>query len=306
MDFDIKIINSADLIKLNNLYKSELRYNYNISDKINTYYSQFNNLGCVAYNNNEIVCAYLSYPLEVCINNTKYLIGQSGDSITKSNYLGNNLITRCGLFNYDFLIKNNFVGVFGFPSQNILRTRLKLLNWKKSYDMICASLYVPTLPLFYFNRFNFFHQLHKKWISFIIKLFYKKGDYFNSSNNKEDNDFVIRSKKFWEYKLSNKDIFLIKISNVDVVLKFDKIIYIGDIDIDKIKNKHIFNFKLHLFLFITFNLIAKTYISPNSYLYKYLKPISKFKKSLSYCYLDFTSQITLKNINFTYFDYDTF
>jgi hypothetical protein len=307
MNFKYIKISFVDYLNIDKLINSTFNISSNISSKLNTFYAKDRNLGIIAYNDDNLLCCtYLSYPIFVIINNEKIALAQSGDSITHPNYLGYNLITNCALKNYEILQNNNYKAVFGFPSKNIFRTRIKLLNWTKVYDMKSFNIFIPTIPIFNIYKTTYIKDLHLRWVKFIIKIFYQNGVFFDSSNSYLRTGYVDRSKEFWEYKLLKKNKFLIKINNVDIIFKLEDYLYIGDINIDKIKNRLLFKLNLLLFSILIFCPIIKTYASPGSNIEKLLKPISQINISLPFCIKKFDQSLNIQNLNFTYFDYDTF
>jgi hypothetical protein len=308
--YNFKIANIDDIQDILNL-KNDLYNNNNdfnrIRLKLITDYDEQAFLGTLVYDKNKLVCTYLTYSQTVSISGKLYKILQAGDSMTDIKYLGQNLIIDAGKETYKRAISLNYEGIFGFPLKNIERTRLKCLDWKRVNHMNSYNIYVPTIP-FAFILLNLnLDKIYFIYLNLIIKLFYKKGNNFQSSNSDEmKNDYIHRSDSFWNYKMNYFNKYLLKIDNVNIVIKFDKFLYIGDIETRAIKNSFIFRFKLFLFAFLTFNTILKTYCSPESPLDNFLKNISNSKKSLSFCYKNFNNKISLQYLKFTYFDYDTF
>jgi hypothetical protein len=290
----------------NEIYKTNDDYN-NLKFKLNTNYDENTYLGTLIYDKNKLICTYLTYSQIVSINGILFKALQAGDSMTDSNYLGQNLITHAGKETYKQAELFNFDAIFGFPLKNIIRTRLKCLNWKFGHNINSYNIFIPTLPIAYILIKINCKNIYFFYINFIINLFYKNGSLFQSSISANKNyDFIFRSSLYWKYKINNINKYVIKINNVNLILKFDKFLYIGDIDINAINNKFLFKIKLYLLAFLTFNVIIKTFCSPNTPLDNFLIKKFQSKLSLPFCYKNFTTKIDLKNLKFTYFDYDTF
>lgn len=281
------------------------------SYKLDSFYAKDKNLGIlVKDNNNLLVCTYLVFPVLIVFNNHFFWVGQSGNTMLDEKYLGSNLVVSSGNIVYENLIKKEYYGIFGFPSKSILRTRTKGLGWTKASQINSYSFFLPTIPLFLFTRrFIFLKKLHREFIKLFINVFIKPGNNFESSNKYNfdaSNSYVYRSEQFWEYKLLNKDNFLIKLHDINIVFKYDSHIYIGDIDVSRKKLSLLFFLKLFFFLIFTFNFSLKFYCSDNSTLDSYLKKYINPKKSLYYCFKNFTDKFDLSIVKFTYFDFDTF
>jgi hypothetical protein len=163
--------------------------------------------------------------------------------------------------------------------------------------MISFNIFIPTIPIFNFYKSTYTKNLHLKWVKFIIKIFYQNGVFFDSSNSCLKTGYVDRSKEFWDYKLLKKNNFLIKINNVDIIFKLEDYLYIGDINIDKIKNRVLFKLNLLFFSILIFCPIIKTYASPGTNIEKLLKPISQIKISLPFCIKKFDQSLNTQNLN---------
>jgi hypothetical protein len=234
------------------------------------------------------------------------LFSQSGNTMTHSEHTGRGLFFESAKLTFDYCKNEKIKGVFGFPSKSSFLTFKKGLNWKFYGFIQNYSIFVFTIPFgILFSRFSFLRKIYRLWVSFIL-FFYKKGKPFESSIKYAKQNGVLRDLNFWKYKLQNEEIRLIQISGIDVVLKFNGSILVGDINFEKKFNFPLFLFKLKLLAFFSFSLYLKFYTSKGTLLDFNLskKYLSKDGLPIGICSFDHLK--TFDNLKFNFFDFDTF
>jgi hypothetical protein len=196
--------------------------------------------------------------------------------------------------------------VFGFPSKTSFPGFKKKLNWEFKENIHKYSFKVPILPFaFLRTKHTTFNFIYTIWLKFIL-IFYKKGFYFNSSIVNFGQDGISRSDSFWQYKMNNTNNLLLKIYNTNIVLKLNGKIGIGDIDININDNLRPILRSLKIFAFLTFNSEVNFFVSPGTLIDLKLSKLKIHKIGLPIGYRNFNNNVTLKNLKFTYFDFDTF
>ncbi len=280
--------------------QQELKFNINNVSNIEY-------LGYLIYSNlDEPVSYYGVYPLYAQLNSKKILISQSGDTMTKANHVGYGLFISSAKMTYELCIENNVKAVFGFPSSTSYPTFLKKLNWKFLEELSNFRFIVPVLPLsFLSEKLHIIQPIYRIWVNFIL-LFYKKGEYFEGSITKNGQNGIHRDKSFWDYKMKAKNNYSLKISDCNVVFKINGRIGIGDIDVSSSTNIKKILFKLKIFSFLTFNTHIMFSVSPGTLLETKLSNIKFKRKGLPIGFLNFTNDVDISNLKYTYFDFDTF
>lgn len=309
-DYIFKRIN-AEIIKdlrtiFYSAFKKKIKYK-NLINKFNTNYCKISYIGFITYSSKKIPCSYYGvYPALAKINGNEYLICQSGDTMTHIDHVGKGLFYESAELTYDLCKKNNIIGVFGFPSKTSYPGFKKKLNWTFKDNIHKYSFKVPILPLAFLRTRNvFFNFIYTIWLRFIL-LFYNKGIYFNSSIENFGQDGILRSDQFWKYKMNSNFNLLLNISNTNVVLKLNGKLGIGDIDINKQDDILPILRSLKIFAFLTFNSEVNFFVSPDTIIDLKLSKLKNHKNALPIGYRDFSNIVSLKNLKFTYFDFDTF
>ena len=305
-------INEIDYSGLNKLNTS-LYGNYpdlKSELKLKTTYAPNQDLGIIVKNKEgSLISSYLVFPLLINYYGKPLWICQAGNTMLDHKYIGRNIIVDSALKLYDILIKMKYKAIIGIPSKSILRTRTKLLNWKKNSIILSYNFFIPTLPVFIFSRkFISIELFHKFYTKVLARIFFKRGDYFPSSDKflENNNIFIERSNKYWEYKLKNSDILLLKSGKTNFVIKISRELYLGDIDIRFGLPNVLFRLKFFLFLILSFNASCRFFCTDNSFLTTFFNKLKKPKSSLNFCSRSFDSNLDFKNFSYTYFDFDTF
>jgi hypothetical protein len=292
------------------LFKNAFGYLPNLKDffqSYNTDYLGCSDIGYLAFDESvNAVSFYGIFPVKAKVNKNIILLGQSGNTMTHQDHVGQGLFISTAELTFSLCVENGIAGVFGFPLKSAFPTLKKKLMWEFNEKINNYSFIIPTLPLGIISRkikrFDFFY---KYWVKFILS-FYPKGDIFESSILSNGQDGLIRQIEVWDHKLGIQENFLIKINGKNIVLKFNGQICIGDIE--HCDENVFFNiiFKLKVLSFLTFNNYLKFYVSPYTFLDDNLMKIKKPKVGLPVGFRSFSKNIDLSNLKFTFFDFDTF
>jgi hypothetical protein len=160
----------------------------------------------------------------------KYLVAQSGDTMTHSAHTGKGLFTQLAQKTYDYCKENGFHLVFGFPNENSFPGFIKRLGWSHFDNMTPYLIRVRCIPWIRLkNTFKLPQALHSKWCHFVLNRM-KKGSPFKSSAVNYETPVVDHSSEFFAYKTYAEN-YLINIHGINVWLKFDEtFLFIGDIE----------------------------------------------------------------------------
>jgi hypothetical protein len=265
-------------------------------------------VGFIAYSSeNEPAAFYGVFPCMVNYNGVKYLVAQSGDTMTHSKHTGKGLFTALAKMTYDYCRETGVHLVFGFPNQNSYPGFTKKLDWIHFDDMHAYLIRVKCMPWQRVKRLLKLPEIiHQKWGNFIFS-FYKKSIAFQSSCS-DDGVVIEHSKDFFDYKTYAKN-YLIQIEGVNVWLKFnEQFLLVGDIE--KCTDKKFINVIKRLKL-LSF-LIGLPHIRVNCSTGVWIeqKFIDRGAQKMAVSYpaggVNFSGVIPLEKMKFTTADNDTF
>ena len=277
-----------------------------LKNKHETDFAGCSEVGYIAYDNNmEPVAFYGVFPLKVQIYNKISLICQSGDTMVKKAHGGRGLFTKLAIKTYELCKNNKINGVIGFPNKNSYRGLLNL-KWNYNENLNRYQFYTLTLPFSYLLQGSkILKNIHRKWINFILK-FFNKGEFFKSSVSSDHNNSIFRDKDFWNYKLLNKEIFLIKICDCNLVIKINKLIEIGDIEYKDYEELKQIIKKIKLLGIILGINIIRFYCSPSCRIDNDMNKLKKPSKGLAIGFRSFNQKFDLSRVKYTSLDIDTF
>jgi len=276
-------------------------------DKFDTSYTGFEDIGFISYSPEGEPSAYYGvFPQFIMVGQKKVLAAQSGDTMTHKGHQGKGLFTKLANKTYELSKENDISAVFGFPSPASYPGFKKKLNWTFVGKIKRFDFFVFTFPIAYLAiKIPSFRSVYFRWYRFILSR-YKKGMPFPGSILSENQDGVYRDELYWAYKLRNKDVSIIQIDGVNVVIKFGGKLGVGDLSLDKDTDIKPILRKLKWLCFFAFINRIAFYVSPETLLDKKLSLINSSEESLPIGFLSFKDDIDLKEIKFTYFDFDTF
>jgi hypothetical protein len=264
-------------------------------------------IGYISYTvENEPASYYGVLPTQIIIGGRVLWSSQSGDTMTSPGHVGKGLFLVGAKNTYELAEKKGITSVFGFPSEASQRGFEKL-GWSYSYLMRRIRFKIWTIPIIFLSRkFNLVNKLHGFWFRFICS-FLPKGEEFSGHILDFGYDGVLRDADMWKYKLKNRNIKLIKINGLSCSLKFDggKLI-IGDIDIRNKSISHFFYIQIYIISLLSFSSIVDYYSSPDDELLNMLKIYGEEAEVLPYGWISFAQTLSLKNMRFSSFDFDTY
>jgi hypothetical protein len=276
--------------------------------KQQTFFTGFKNVGFIAYDELQKPAAFYGvYPCFIDYQGKKYLVAQSGDTMTHSNHLGKGLFTILARKTYDYCKENGFHLVFGFPNQNSYTGFTKKLDWVHFDNVYSYRIRVRGLSWFRINQFfKFSTKKHKEWCHKIISR-ENVGTPFVSSCTDSETPVVLHDIDFFKYKSYGSN-YLIEINGVGVWLKMEPdYLIIGDIENcnEQCLNEVITKLKrLARLMFIPY---LRFLGSRNTWLANYFAKHGELMDS-TYAIggINFTDQIPLEKMKFTAADNDTF
>jgi hypothetical protein len=300
--------NFSDFIRIHReAFRSKIKSDFP-SRKFNTIpVAGISNIGYIIYfSDGEPVAYYGVYPVYAVINDKKILTAQSGDTMTILSHTGLGLFICTAEMTWELCKQNKIKGVFGFSSPSSYRTTRKKLGWQFNGVLMKYTFILPALPLGYIAEKNPYLKTPYLWWVRLILSFYKKTDFFEGSVTTNGQDGVHRSKAFWDYKMSSRDNFAVRICGTDVVFKVNGALTIGDIDINRESDIIPILRKLKILAFLTLNAHIIFCMSPGTLLDEKLSKIKEGVGSLPIGFLNLNEDYDLSSLKFTYFDFDTF
>jgi hypothetical protein len=311
MNYIFKKIDEEKYNDLLPLFKSAFNINTSIidvSNKHETLFSGKKNLGFIAYSEQgNPVGFYGVYPaLMVNKSKNQILIAQSGDTMVHKNHQKKGLFPTLAEKTYNLCKEENVSGLFGFPSATSYSGFVKHLGWTHNENIHKFEFFVPTLPIGELSIKSYVINRLQKTIINLVKSFFKEGSYFEGSITDYNQEGVYRTKEYWNYKMRNKSIFVLKICDADVIFKSEGRLGIGDIkykDIEQLKNVLL---RIKIFCLLTGFIRFAFFVSPGTKLDNDLKKIKKFKIGLPIIFKNFNKLNSLESLKFVYFDMDTF
>jgi hypothetical protein len=269
--------------------------------------SGIENIGYIIYDSDgEPVSYYGVYPLFSVIGKKKVLIAQSGDTMTIPEHTGLGLFISSAQLTHDLCKQFNINGVFGFPSPSSFRTFKKKLDWQFNENLIRYTFKVPTLPIGYISQKIKFLKIPYMWWVRTVLSFYNKSVFFEGSVLGNEQDGILRDQSYWNYKMSSKDNFALRIGGTDVIIKTNGMLSIGDVNVSKETEFRTILKRLKLLAFLTFNVHLIFCMSPGTLLDEKLSRIKKGKVILPIGFLNLRDGYDLSTLKFTFFDFDTY
>lgn len=274
-----------------------------LAKKFDTQFTGVANLGFIAYSTDQTPSAYYGvFPVFIHIKGVRYLVAQSGDTMTHIDHQGKGLFVRLARESYQLARFNNVQLIFGFPNGNSYPGFVKKLNWSHEKNLVKYTKSISTFPLAALAaRYNSFNGFYK----YLIKKYTRKRDFFDNSLLETGENGVLRDLDFWNYK-AYSDNFTFTASGVKVWAKIDGVLLVGDMEykegtdyakvLKKIARKAFF-LGCHKIVF---------QCSSNTWLSKVLENSYKSEAGLPIGYLKLNDSFPDEELKFTMADFDTF
>lgn len=265
-------------------------------------------IGYIAYSiKKEPVAFYGVYPCFIDYNGTKYLVAQSGDTMTHSKHTGKGLFTILATKTYQYCKANGVHLVFGFPNQNSYPGFVQKLGWTHFDDLHSSQIRVKCIPWIRIKKtFHLSQKIHDIWCDLILSLL-PKGSSFENSSKDENTAVVDHSKDFFAYKTYAKN-YVLNIDGINVWLKCDDLfLLIGDLEkCDEIRFLKVISKLKKIALILGLPHIRYSGSSDTWGIRMFQKYGHKMENIYPIGGINFTNIIPLKDIKFTMADNDTF
>jgi len=203
-----------------------------LNQKTNPKNTFFSPIGFIAYDeNNAPVAFYGVYPCTMIYRGKRFLVAQSGDTMTLPEHQGKGLFTQLAKLTYEACKFEGIHLVFGFPNENSYPGFVKRLGWTHFDNLSVYLMRVKGLAWLRLKKtFRLPQSWHTRWCQFILKR-QPKGQPFASSITNDVHAVVDHSPDFFEYKCYGGN-FLIDVNGISVWVKFNaEYLFIGDMDV---------------------------------------------------------------------------
>ncbi len=231
MNFTFERLSKANIHHLvplyYSLYKKQLPVSY-FEKKYDTNYLTESLFGYFAFNNGTAAGFTGMIPYELQYKGKTELAVQSLDSMTHPQYMKRGLFKTLMEKVYEDLNAENISFIWGFPNDGSIKSATKKLNWQPTIPM--NGYCIPVL-----NRYVSFAQRKANSLFYgddaLRKIFEKElvNEFPVHSLTGCDYVTTVRHKNYFDYKKFGGSI-LIKIEGVEIWLKLNGSIFIGDMD----------------------------------------------------------------------------
>lgn len=235
MDYIIKRFQQEHIGEVNNLFEIAFQKPSKESlfeNKFKTIFCGASPIGFIACDENNVPVAFYGvYPCTMIYRGKRFLVAQSGDTMTHPEHQGKGLFTQLAQLTYEACKSEGIHLVFGFPNENSYPGFVKRLGWTH-FDNL--SVYLMRLKGLTWLRVKKTLRLpqswHTRWCQYIFKR-QPKGHPFASSITSDVHAVVDHSPEFFEYKCYGGN-FLIDVNGISVWVKFNaEYLIIGDMDV---------------------------------------------------------------------------
>ena len=268
-------------------------------------------IGYLAYSEatNETAAFYGIYPCFAEYNGNRYLIAQSGSTMTHSEHRKKGLFYDSAQKTFELAGDEQISFVYGFPNMFSYRGLMKL-GWIHDGNLQSYHIIIPTFPLGYLSqKLKFLKPLYNFWFKFVTSFWRTKSRPFKNSSIEENIGGVCHDEAFLNYKNDNDHRFMIRVGgNLVWINQHQGNIGIGDIElIDDQKDFKKVLRTLKLICFLSGSAHLRTYVSSGGKLDRLFRADGYIpREGLANCYLNFTSDLPLGNFKYVYADFDTF
>jgi len=235
MDYSIKRFQQEHIGEVNNLFEIAFQKPSKESlfeKKFNTILCGASPIGFIAYDeNNAPVAFYGVYPCTMIYRGKRFLVAQSGDTMTLPEHQGKGLFTQLAKLTYEACKSEGIHLVFGFPNENSYPGFVKRLGWTHFDNLSVYMMRVKALAWLRLKKtLRLPQSWHTRWCQFILKR-QPKSQPFASSITNDVHAVVDHSPDFFEYKCYGGN-FLIDVNGISVWVKFnEEYLFIGDMDV---------------------------------------------------------------------------
>ncbi|MFN4235535.1 MAG: GNAT family N-acetyltransferase [Bacteroidia bacterium] len=312
--YQTKRINNSLYKYLIELYKQCFNINIeliNLSKKYNTRIFGKENIGFLAFNNNEPAAYYGVFPIILQYNNQNIIVAQSGDTMTSPKHQKKGLFILLANETYKLAKEENIEFVFGFPNENSYPGFKNKLEWIFTGNMKTFLLKTITIPVCEICfKSSILNKVYIQFIKQILASYIIKPEEINLEifNYSKTKGRILHDLNFFSYKLNFENNFLIQYNNFYLFIKPENHLYIGDVGYFEENKTSIFIESLKK---LGRKLMCKKIIisvSANHWLFSYLKNYISPQDDLPIGFkaLNNHFEIDYSDIQFTRSDFDTF
>ena len=278
-----------------------------IEKKYDTAYLGVGYYGHLAYDEQGKPTGYYgAIPFLIEWEGKKVIGAQSGDAMTHPDHAGQGLFTRLGNLTDDLLKKEGIEFVYGFPNQNSYYGYTKKLHWEHREDMSRFNLKVRTLPLEKLSRrLGWMRSWYLNYRDRVLRPYRSDARALDSSVISDGFGGTCRNEDFFRYKsfLGNA---IYQIGPCKVWMKVEGGMLIGDMEQ---KSDTEMDQCVKLLQKLAWRLGVTEIIlqfSPGSAPANYFSTRYPTLPSWAIGYKNYTSELPLDKLRFTYGDLDTF
>lgn len=250
---------------------------------------------------------YGVYACEVVLDGKKYKAAQSGDTMTHKSHGGKGLFTILAKRTYELCKRLDIDFVFGFPNYNSYPGFVKKLDWVCPGTLNEYRIKVATLPLMKVaKKFKAFGFLYGFYLRF-VNIFFKSTDVsLPSSVLKNGVGGIERSHDFIKYKMAIGGSYILSVNEVNVWLKSDGFLLIGDVNLTSGIDFAEFIKKLKKYAFLVGADVLMFQTMPSSPLDDLFRKEFTSEEAFPYGYCKLNSKVDPLKFHFVMADSDTF
>jgi hypothetical protein len=265
------------------------------------------NLGFIAYSETGDPAAFYGvYAHLVEYNGKVYHAVQSGDTMTHKDHGGKGLFTQLAKLTYELAKQSGAEFVFGSPNYNSYPGFVKKLDWVCPEKFRDYRIRIFTLPLAKIaKKIPALRTAYQSYFNFICGIHKSAKKSFKNSVLADDILGVHRNEDFYKYK-SLAGSKIVSIGKVNVWLKPDGHLFIGDIDLENEFDFEKFIISLKRFCFWSGCSEVAFLTSPDTRLDVMFAKYFKAKEGFPIGGADFTHRLPIRNFKMVLGDVDTF
>ena len=286
------------------------RTELSIANKYNTEMFGKVNIGVLAETKeNELAAFYGVFPLVLEYKERKYLVAQSGDTMTAPEHRKKGLFTKLAKLTYAIAEKEGVKAVFGFPNENSYPGFKNKLNWIFTGAMQRFRIRVRTIPFCEAsNKYKFWRPVYRSFFKarirkYNIVLSEENIKHFRSNQNVA---CIKKDLNYFKYKLLDSYNRLIRINGFLMLVKTVAHLQIGVVGYFE---KHRTEDFLQVVKRLSRRMGCRDVIfimSQNHWLFDYLIEKHAHEESLPIGFYMIDEALDPGLVEFTQSDYDTF
>ncbi len=281
-----------------------------VKQKYDTEMFGLKNIGILAKSeSNELAAYYGVFPITLIYETQDCLVAQSGDTMTAPEHRKKGLFTKLAKETYMLSRAKGIKMVFGFPNENSYPGFKHKLEWEFHGFMQRFTFNITTIPLCElsskFSKLKPFYErfARNRTAKYCIEIDQINFDSFNFSKVKGN---IKKDRAFFEYKLKQKNTYVVLINDFQLLIKAQTHLYIGEVGkIDDSQSAKLIETVKELARRLGCKKVIFN-LSKNHWLFDILKNENTPTKSLPIGFYMIDNTIDPTEIQFSNADYDTF